>query len=612
MRSTFLFTLFYFTTSLLASQALRVEPPSWWTGMVNPELELLVYAENISATSPTIIYEGVKIKEVIKPENPNYLFIKIHLNQDVKPGTFDIVFSQGKKVRHKYAYNLQQRVQGSAQRAGVDNSDVIYLITPDRFANGDESNDKTADMLEGINRSEPFGRHGGDILGIHQQLDYLSGMGFTGIWLNPILENNMERASYHGYSTTDFYRVDPRFGTNEEYAAFSEDMKSRGLKLIMDMIVNHCGSNHWFVKDPPGSDWINFDNTFVQTNHMKPVIQDPYASEYDYKRMVDGWFVRTMPDLNQRNPHMARYLIQNSIWWVEYAGLAGIRMDTWPYSDKHFLRDWSCAIMSEYPNLLITGEEWSNNPLILAYWQKGANNKDGYETCLPSLLDFPLQDGLKKGLTNDQHDWSGLISMYEALANDHIYADPSAFVIFPDNHDMDRIYTQMGKDLSRFKNAMAYILTMRGTPQLYYGTEVLLANDEPGNHGDIREDFPGGWSGDAINAFTGTGLNDDQKTAMEFIRRINTWRKGSEAIRKGDVLHFVPFNNIYVYFRRHGDEKVMTVINRNAIDATIDISRLKEVLGNATAGTDILTGSSVSLNGTLNVTAGEPMIIEIR
>jgi len=602
MRNLCLFSLLYLSAISLTSQDLRIEPPFWWAGMNNPELELLIYAEDISTTEPSISYEGVTMKEVIHAENPNYLFIKLALAQDVKPGMFTIRFKDGKKTRFSYEYQLFQRESGSALRDGVDNSDVIYLITPDRFANGDESNDATTDMLEGINRREPFGRHGGDIRGIHDRLNYLSDMGFTGVWLNPILENNMERSSYHGYSTTDFYRVDPRFGSNEEYVALSSEMQNHGMKLIMDMIVNHSGANHWFVKDPPFSDWINYNNTFVQTNHMKPVIQDPYGSDYDRK---------LMPDLNQRNPHMARYLIQNSIWWVEYAGLSGIRMDTWPYSEKHFLRDWSCALMKEYPHLLITGEEWSVNPLILAYWQRGANNKDDYATCLPSLLDFPLQDGLRKGLTNDQNDWSGLISLYEALANDHVYADPSAMVIFPDNHDMDRIYSQMNKDLSKFKNAMAYVLTMRGTPQVYYGTEVLLANEQPGHHGYIREDFPGGWAGDTVNAFSGAGLTSEQKTAMEFIRRINTWRKTAEAVHNGDVLHFVPFDNIYVFFRRYGESTVMTVINRNEKDAAVNISRLSEVLGSATSGTDIITGSAVDLNGTLDLKAGEPMIITV-
>ncbi len=602
-----IFILLVFLCHHLPSQDLRVEPPFWWAGMQNPALELLVHHENIANAQASIDYEGVDLVYVTSLESRNYLFLGLQLDPGVEPGKFDIVFRNGRKEVARYTYELKARIPGSASRQGFNNSDVIYLITPDRFANGDPSNDEIDGMKEGINRSDDYGRHGGDIEGIRQHLDYLADLGFTGVWVNPILENDMASASYHGYSTTDFYKVDPRFGTNESYVGLSAEMKQRNIKRIMDMIVNHCGSEHWWMKDPPSSDWLNFNNTFVQTNHRKQVIQDPYASAYDYKRLVDGWFVRSMPDLNQRNPHMARYLIQNSIWWVEYADLNGIRMDTWPYSDKYFLRDWSCAIMTEYPEFNITGEEWHGNPNILAYWQKGKINQDGYETCLPGLLDFPLQIGLNQGLTED----NGLKHMYEMLGNDFIYADPSKFVIFPDNHDMDRIYTQLGEDRSKFRNAMAYILTMRGTPQLYYGTELLFTNQKRGDHGEIRKDYPGGWQGDAVNAFTSTGLSEDQVEARDFIRKINLWRKDAHVIHEGRVKHFAPFDNIYVFFRLIDDGMVMTVMNRNLQDREIDISRLSEVLGNRTSGKDILTGTMVTLNGTMSVKAGEPMIIEL-
>ncbi len=603
--------LFVIFSHQLISQDLRVEPPFWWAGMKNPSLELLVHYDNIANTQVSIDYEGVKLVYVTTLESPNYLFLGLQLDPGVQPGKFNIVFRNGRKDVARYPYELKARIPGSSARQGFNNSDVIYLITPDRFANGDPSNDEITGLKEGIDRSDDYGRHGGDIEGIRQHLDYLADLGFTGIWVNPILENNMDAYSYHGYSTTDFYKVDPRFGTNESYVRLSAEMKGRNIKRIMDLIVNHCGSEHWWMEDLPSSDWINFNNTFVQTNHKKQVIQDPYASVYDYSRMVDGWFVRTMPDLNQRNPHLARYLIQNSIWWVEYADLNGIRMDTWPYSDKYFLRDWSCAIMTEYPEINITGEEWDGNPNILAYWQKGQINQDGYETCLPSLLDFPLQAGLNRGLTEEQSDGRGLRRMYEMLGNDFIYADPSKFVIFPDNHDMDRIFTQVGEDMSKFRNAMAYILTMRGTPQLYYGTELLFTNQNPGDHGEIRKDYPGGWGGDEVNAFTGNGLSEDQVGARDFIRKINSWRKTARVIHEGRLMHFAPFDNIYVFFRYTDEVMVMTVINRNSQEREIDIARLSEVIGNRTNGKDILTGNSVTLDKTLVVKAGEPMIIEL-
>lgn len=578
--------------------------------MKNPDLELLVYSDGISKTTPELNYEGVRLEEVITVESSNYLFLRLQLAPDVQPGSFTINFRDREKIKASYSYELLERESGSASREGVNNSDVIYLITPDRFANGDPSNDEVETMKEGINREEPFGRHGGDIQGMIDHLDYLAGLGLTGIWLNPVLENDMARSSYHGYSTTDFYKVDPRFGSNDEYRLLSDEMKKRDMKLIMDMIVNHCGSEHWWIKDPPGSDWINFDNSFVQTNHVKSVIQDPYASDYDKKRLLDGWFVRSMPDLNQRNEHMANYLIQNSIWWVERIGLAGIRMDTWPYSDKEFLSDWSCAVLNEYPDLLISGEEWSNNPNILSYWQAGQPNKDGYSTCLPSLLDFPLQSGLSSALSSPDPGW-GLIQLYEALANDFIYANPLAFVTFPDNHDMDRIYTQVGENLDKFKNAMAFVLTVRGTPQIYYGTELLFTNAERGNHGLIRKDYPGGWDGDKVNAFTDSGLSADQKEAREFITTINTWRKDAQVIHEGKTTHFSPFDNVYIMVRYLEDDMVLCVINRNQEDRTIDISRLAKILDGKTSGTDIISGQSVSLDGSLLTAAGQPMIIEM-
>ena len=589
----------------------RVEPPFWWSGMTIPELQLLVHGENISQLQPVIDFDGVTLENIIKVENPNYLFLDLMISDNVSPGEFEIRFLDGSRVVETYTYELRERREGSRERIGFTPEDVIYLITPDRFVNGDPSNDNIAGMPDKLNRSEEFGRHGGDIQGMIDKLDYIHDMGFTGIWLNPVLENNMPSWSYHGYATTDFYKVDPRFGTNEKYLELSAKAREKGIKLIMDMIVNHCGSEHWWMKDPPTSDWTNFNNQYVQTNHRKPTIQDPYGSEYDLKAFVDGWFVETMPDMNQRNPLMANYLIQNSIWWVEYADLSGIRQDTWPYADKEFLADWACAIMEEYPNFNITGEEWNGNPNILAYWQRGKVNHDGYEGCLPSLLDFPLQESLWRGMNQNQNDWSGLIHMYRMLANDHIYADPFNFVIFPDNHDMDRYYTAIKEDFNKFRNGIAYILTMRGIPQLYYGTELLFTNATPGNHGQIRMDYPGGWEGDAVNAFTGEGLSDKQVEARNFISKIQNWRKGAKAIHNGTVKHFVPYQNTYVYFRTTEEEMVMVVINRNIDDIELDISRMEEVLKGRKSGMEIISGKEVSLDGVLRVPANEPMVIEV-
>jgi len=493
----------------------RIEPPFWWAGMTSPDLQLLVYGENISELVPEITYDGVTVKRVQKVESPNYLFVDLKITGEAKPGTIRINFKKDGKKGTTFNYQLLARQEGSADRQGFTNSDVLYVITPDRFVNGNPDNDNVEGMPEQANREDPNGRHGGDIQGIQNSLDYISNLGFTAIWVNPVLENNMSEVSYHGYSTTDYYKVDARYGSNLEYQKLSEVAQEKGIKLIMDMITNHCGSSHWWMSDLPNSDWINFDNKFVPTNHKKPVTQDPYGSEYDFNRFVEGWFAETMPDLNHRNPLVARYLIQNTIWWIEYGNLAGIRMDTYPYNDKDFMTAWTCDVMEEYPNFNITGEEWHTNPLIVGYWQK--DNLQGYESCLPSLLDFPLQNALVNGLT--AKDGDGFNQTYEMLANDHFYADPNNFVVFPDNHDMNRFFTEVGEDMDLFKLGVAYLLTIRGIPHFYYGTELLYTNAEEGNHGLIRKDFAGGWSGDEASAFTGVGLTDQQKEAMRYMKK---------------------------------------------------------------------------------------------
>ncbi|MEM9260128.1 MAG: alpha-amylase family glycosyl hydrolase, partial [Bacteroidota bacterium] len=472
----FLLTLLFLSalsTRGLAQEIERVEPPNWWVGFENTELQLLVYGQDIGHLKPVVEYPGVSVKQVIRTENDHYLFLYLNVSPNTRPGKFPIIFtSKGLEVLRR-DYELLPRKAGAAEVAGFDNTDVMYLITPDRFANGDPDNDAVAEMKEGLNREYKGGRHGGDIKGIWDNLDYISDMGFTAIWVNPVLENNMEQYSYHGYYTTDFYRVDPRFGSNESYRDLGAAAGAKGVKLIMDMILNHCGSNHWFVLDPPTKDWINYGGEYVNTSHRRTTVQDVHASAYDQKRFSDGWFVQTMPDLNQRNPLFGTYLIQNSIWWVEYAGLAGIRMDTYPYSDAEYLSQWSCALMREYPNFSIVGEEWSPQPAIVSYWQAGKENHDGYASCLPNLMDFPLQEAMRSSLAGEHESWNDpWIKLYETLALDFLYPAYDDLVVFPDNHDMARIFTQVGHDYALWQLALTYVLTTRGIPQVYYGTEI--------------------------------------------------------------------------------------------------------------------------------------------
>ncbi len=587
----------------------RLEPPFWWAGMKNSELQLMVYGENISALEPTIDYPGVFIDEVIKVENPNYLFINLKIDR-AEPGSFNVDFLKDEKTELTYLYRLLSRDDVSSERQGFNNSDVIYLITPDRFANGNPENDNVDGYFEKLNRDDPDGRHGGDIQGIIDHLDYIEDMGFTALWLNPVLENNMPRTSYHGYATTDYYKVDPRFGTNEDYKRLSDEAGKNGIKLIMDMIMNHCGSEHWWMKDLPSSDWINNDAKFIQTNHQRPTVQDPYGSQYDKKRFADGWFVEVMPDMNQRNLLLATYLIQNSIWWIEYAGLSGIREDTYSYSDKDFMSKWSCAIMDEYPDFNIVGEEWSENQAILSYWQQGKNNPDDYKSCLPSLVDFPLQSALIQGLNEKKDITGGLVKMYETLANDFQYPDPFNLVIFPDNHDMNRFYTQINENLNLFKMGIAYIMTMRGIPQIFYGTEILMTNPGGKHDGVIRSDFPGGWSGDTVNVFENRGLTEKQTEAKEVVSKLVNWRKSKSCIHTGELIHFIPENGVYVYFRYNDEEKVMVVLNKNKKQVKINIERFNEIISGYETAKDVISGKEYPVNE-LKVSAMTALVLEV-
>jgi len=588
----------------------RVEPMSWWIGMKNPSVQLMAHGEGIATCEISLSYPGVTIKSVSRQDNPNYVFIDLTIAPEAKAGTFPIQFRKDKKEFTSTNFELLQRSTGSASRKGFDASDLIYLITPDRFANGNPANDAVTGMKDLPNRTNKSGRHGGDLQGIGDHLDYISSLGFTSVWLNPVLENNMTRVSYHGYSTTDFYKVDPRYGSNLEYQEFAKSVHQKGMKLMMDMIFNHIGSEHWWMKDMPSKDWLNFYPEYKITTHRHTVIQDPYASEIDKKMMTDGWFVGSMPDLNQRNPFMATYLIQNSIWWTEYLGLDGIRMDTYPYPDKNMMAEWTRQMLVEYPNFYIVGEEWSMNPAIISYWQKDKINQDGFVSYLPGLMDFPLNDAVIRALKDPES--KGLQLMYDALSNDFQFPHPEKLVVFPDNHDMSRFYTQLGENFDLFKMGIVYYATTRGIPQFYYGTEILMSNQGPKDDGLIRLDFPGGWTGDQINAFTGIGLTTQQKQAQEFIGKVLNWRKTSEAVHSGNLKHFAPNDGIYVYFRTNEKETVMVVLNKNKEEKTIATDRFNEVMGNCTSGKEVISGMNITDLKNLKVPALSALIIELK
>ena len=591
----------------------HVEPMFWWANMHSPKLQLMVHGNQIGTTQVSLDYPGVELMGTATLDNPNYLFVNLMLAKDVKPGKFNITFSKnGRKVK-SYTYELKQRREGSAERQGFNSTDVMYLLMPDRFANGDTSNDEIKGMCATLDRTQPGTRHGGDLKGVADHLDYIKDMGFTAIWMNPVLENN-QKGAYHGYASTDMYKVDAHLGTNEQYATLSTEARKDGIKIIMDMIFNHVGIEHWWMKDLPSKDWVNNmpkDEKYTITNHLKSTTQDPYVSKVDKDGLVNGWFVPSMPDLNQKNPYLATYLIQNSIWWVEYADLSGIRMDTYSYPDHKMMADWNDRINEEYPNFSIVGEEWVTKPSWVAYWQNKKENSNGYKSSLFSLMDFPIQDALIKGLTEDEGWSTGLKKLYETLAMDFLYPDPQNLVIFPDNHDMSRYFTQLSGDFDLWKMGIAYTLTTRGIPQIYYGTEVLFEADQSRDWGYLRNDMLGGWQGDKINAFTGEGLTDQQVEAQNYLKTLLNWRKGNEVISHGHLKHFAVKDGVYVMFRYLDGKAAMTVLNKGDKEYTLDYNRLQEVLVNYTKGYNVLSGAAVNDLKTITVPGKSATVIEL-
>ncbi|RMG69968.1 MAG: alpha-amlyase [Bacteroidetes bacterium] len=591
----------------------RVEPPHWWVGMQNAQLQLMLYGQDIGHLKPSVEATGITVLRAIRVPNENYLFVDLEIGPEATTGTFNLNLLEGNKVVLTYPYTLEARQPGSAQRRGFDSRDAIYLITPDRYANGDPGNDSVEGLADKANRRDSEKRHGGDIEGIRQHLDYYRDMGFTGLWLNPVLENDQPRSSYHGYSTTDFYEVDARLGTNESYRTLCAEAKEKGLLMVMDMVANHAGSGHWWTEDLPTPDWYNRPpagmGDYRQTNHRRTTLEDPHAAPSDRQWFQDGWFVPSMPDLNQRNPLMATYLIQNAIWWVEYADLGGIRMDTYSYPDKDFMARWTQAIMAEYPHFSIVGEEWSPFVPIVAHWQAG--NDNGYPSALNSLMDFPLQISLVEGL-KEQESWnSGLLKIYETLALDYLYPDPDMLMIFPDNHDMSRIFTQLDEDYDLWQNAMAFILTTRGIPQIFYGTEILMSHPGTDAHVEIRRDFPGGWAGDAVNAFTGEGLSEQARQAQALMRRLLTWRKENPVIHTGKLTHYGPLHDgVYVYFRQDADKTVMVVLNKNEEAFRLKLDRFRETMGPVREGYDVIGQRKLPLEETLTLPPRSPLVIE--
>jgi glycosidase len=588
----------------------RVEPPFWWAGMAHTGLQLMVHAPDIGATRVEVRHPGIRILETVAVDSPNYLFITMDI-ADALPGKIPLEFRSGDRTLYSYEYELKPREEGSRYRMGFNASDAVYLLMPDRFANGDPANDDMPGMLERADRSNPDGRHGGDIQGIINHLDHIADMGFSALWINPLLENNQPRYSYHGYATTDFYRIDPRLGTNGDYRRLVDLAAERGIKVIKDMIFNHCGDRHWWMADLPSPDWLNQWDGFTRTTYRMTTLIDPHGAQADQARMVKGWFDHHMPDLNQRNRLLATYLIQNSVWWIEFAGIQGIRMDTQPYADRDFMSEWGRYVMAEYPNFMIVGEAWTGMPAVASYFQGGKQNHDGYDSHIPSVFDFSLYDAIGMAFRETQGWDSGMMRLYNSLARDFLYPDPYNLVVFGDNHDTDRFFTRVGEDVNKLKMALTLIFTTRGIPQMYSGTELLESAWEHDGHGHMRTNFPGGWPGDPVNAFTEAGRSREQNEVVGHITTLLQYRRNNPVMHYGWLKHFVPEDNVYVYFRYHGREAVMVVLNNNDRDHELDLSRFHESLQGFTGGTDILTGRRLDGTGRWVVPARASMVVEL-
>lgn len=611
MKKIFSFIIIFFATISVFSQQLSIEPAFWWSGMQESELQLMVYGSNIADYKATITSPHVYLKESVALESPNYKLLYLDISKSV-PETFDIVFTNGKK-KITIPYELKQRDPSRKNVKGFDSSDVLYLIMPDRFANGDHTNDQLPmRMPYKVDRNDPNARHGGDLKGISDHLDYLHNLGVTAIWLNPVLENDMDGGSYHGYATTNYYRVDPRFGSNDEYVKLIEDTHAKGMKVVMDMIFNHCGSDHPWMKDIPSKDWFNNLDPYVQTTHVKEVYYDLYASQYDTKQMTDGWFVPSMPDLNQRNKHVAKYLIQNSIWWIEYAGVDGIRQDTYPYADYQMMIDWCRAIEKEYPNYNIVGEAWYNNPVGTAFWQKDSKLNNKENTQLKSVMDFRLMGLAHSAFFEETGEWGGgLRNIYEHMTTDYVYPDIYNVLRFLDNHDTDRFLPEMPKNLDSFKQGITFLLTIPGIPQIYYGTELLMNGNKSKSDGDIRKDVPGGWPDDSVNQFTAEGRSELQNEAFNFMQKLLKWRQGNEIIAKGKMKHYVPQNGVYVYERYLNDKSIVVFMNGTSKEVTIDLNRYDESLKGKSSGFDVLTNQQIHFNSSMKLLPREIHIVEL-
>ena len=592
----------------------RIDPTCWYVGMKNPTVQLMVYGKNIrDVQTVTTDYPGVVVDSIVRLDSPNYLLVYLNIN-DAQAGTMTLQFD-----KRKVNYELKSRAMSGTAHKGFDISDVLYLLMPDRFASGRADNDQISCMNTYVNdRSQPSLRHGGDMEGIRQHLDYFTELGVTALWFTPVLENNSPDtengySTYHGYATTDYYKVDPRFGTNDEYCSLIREAHQRGLKVVMDMIFNHCGLEHPWVSDMPSKDWFNIKEgskqDYILTSYKLTPVLDPYASKIDLSETTEGWFVPSMPDLNQRNPHLMRYLIQNSIWWIETANIDGIRMDTYPYAFAEPMAQWMKEINDEYPNFNTVGETWVTEPAYTAAWQ--ADTKlSAHNSQLKTVMDFSFFDKLSQAKTEETDAWwQGMNRLYNSFVYDYLYPNPSSVLAFIENHDTDR-FLGNGRDSLMLKQALTLLLTVKRIPQLYYGTEVLMNGTKEVTDGNVRKDFPGGFPGDTHNCFTADGRTRAEQSMFQWLSRLLHWRQGNRVISEGTMTQFIPYNGIYVIARQLNGRTVLTILNGTSKEATMQVSRYAEVIGNAARVKDILTGRYYDLSADLKLKPRQSLVLD--
>ena len=621
----FLLSLSFIMTALGMNAAVkidRVEPTDWYVGMKDPSLQLMVYGEGIREAQVSTDYPGVRVDSLVRLDSPNYLLVYLDLS-GAQPGEMKLRFTMGKSKK-EVSYRLKARAMAGEERKGFSNADVLYMLMPDRFAQGKDHKAQVKGMNPYVeDRSKPSLRHGGDLQGIRDHLDYFTQLGVTALWLTPVLENNSPdgkdgSSTYHGYATTNYYRVDPRFGTNEDYRQLIADAHAKGLKVVMDMIFNHCGFEHPWVKDMPSRDWLNVPEwlsgkeedkaKYLQTSYKLTPVLDPYAAEVDKRETVDGWFVPSMPDLNQRNPHVIKYLIQNSVWWIETVGIDGIRMDTYPYADREAMALWMKTLEREYPNFNTVGETWVTEPAYTAAWQKDSK-LSSINSYLKTVMDFAFYDRVNMAAREETDDWwQGMNRVYNTLCYDYLYANPSSVLAFIENHDTDR-FLRNGTDTLALKQALALLLTINRTPQLYYGTEILMNGTKEVTDGNVRKDFPGGFPGDKANCFTAEGRTRAQNDMFNWLSRLLHWRQGNEAIIHGKQVQFTPRKGVYVIARQAKGQNVLTVVNGTSEPAQMEVKRYAEIIGQATEATDILTGRKVALDKDVALQPRETLVL---